>query len=280
MARPRPAKSVRPAWRGGWIATRTAALSASLLAGCLSAWAQAPITSTAAPVNPATPAAAAEAAHRAPSAGVRNGPGLAGARSSDKLGWSRLSATQKTALAPLAGLWGELSEPQKLKWMSLSRHFAGLAPSEQERLHSRMSEWASLSMQQRAQARISFAEASALPPAEKKARWEAYQSLSPEERRRLAEESRARPRGAAPAVRPLVRARPVALPAAATPHEHEPASAKARLHGARINHNTLLPQRQPPRETVAPAVRQAEGSAAANNPATPQSASAGDLPQR
>jgi hypothetical protein len=61
-----------------------------------------------------------------------------------------------------------------------------MPPGEQAKLHSRMAEWAALSPQQRTQARLNFAEAKALPPDDKRAKWEAYQALPPEEKRKLA----------------------------------------------------------------------------------------------
>ena len=48
-----------------------------------------------------------------------------------------------------------------------------------------MTEWAALSPQQRAQARLNFAEIKRLPADERKAKWEAYQALQPEEKRKL-----------------------------------------------------------------------------------------------
>lgn len=185
------------------------------------------------------------------SSGGKSTPGAG--RASNKLAWTRLSIAQRTALAPLAGHWIELSETQKLKWMALSRHFDALPATEQERLHSRMSDWAALTMQQRAQARITFAQASALPPAEKKARWEAYQSLTPQEREKLAEENRARPHGAAPAVRPVARDRPTEQPISAAQRENEHPPGKHGLHESRVNRTTLLPQRTFPHKPAPPA---------------------------
>ena len=53
-------------------------------------------------------------------------------------------------------------------------------------MHSRMTEWATLSPQQRTAARLNFAEAQKVAPADKRAKWEAYQALPPEEKKRLA----------------------------------------------------------------------------------------------
>src|SRR3954452_11626086 len=61
-----------------------------------------------------------------------------------------------------------------------------MPPPEQARLHSRMTEWAVLSPQQRTTARLNFAEAQNVAPVDKRAKWEAYQALPPEKKKRLA----------------------------------------------------------------------------------------------
>jgi len=100
--------------------------------------------------------------------------------------WNELSGAQQKALQPLAGTWPTLSEGQKRKWIEISRNYGRMSPEEQGKLHSRMTEWVALSPQQRAQARLNFGETQNLSPDDKKAKWEAYQALSPEEKRKLA----------------------------------------------------------------------------------------------
>jgi Protein of unknown function (DUF3106) len=107
--------------------------------------------------------------------------------------WKDLSPDQQTALKPLTANWQNMSPGQKRKWLELSKNYASIAPAEQAKLHARMSGWASLSSQQRAQARINFAENQALTdgltPEQRKAQWQAYQLLSPEEKKKLAASS-------------------------------------------------------------------------------------------
>ena len=118
--------------------------------------------------------------------------------------WKELTAAQRTALAPLATSWEQLAEGHKRKWIALAANYAKLPPAEQVKLHSRMSEWAALSPQQRAQARLNFGEAQQVSPDEKRAKWEAYQALPPEDRRKLREDANARrPATAAAAIRPV-----------------------------------------------------------------------------
>ena len=129
--------------------------------------------------------------------------------------WGGLTAEQQAALKPLAPYWNGISEPHKRKWLALSRNFAAMTPEDQTTLHSRMTEWAGLSAQQRAQARLNFAEVKRLPVDERKAKWEAYQALSEDEKRKLADSARsARPASVAVPTRPV--------PASLAKGEHTP----------------------------------------------------------
>lgn len=117
--------------------------------------------------------------------------------------WRDLGAKQQQALLPLAAHWDSLNEAHKRKWLAFSRNYAQLSPADKTTLHSRMTEWAALSPQQRAQARFNFAEVKQVPADERKAKWEAYQALTPEARRQLAERAAPRPPGAAATIRPV-----------------------------------------------------------------------------
>ena len=117
--------------------------------------------------------------------------------------WAELTGGQQKALQPLAGSWNSLSEAQKRKWIALSQNYDRLAPEEQAKLHSRMSEWVALSPQQRAQARLNFGESRKLSRDDKKAKWEAYQALSPDEKRKLAAGANTRTPPTAAAVKPI-----------------------------------------------------------------------------
>ncbi len=117
--------------------------------------------------------------------------------------WTDLGPEQRAALQPLAGTWATLSEAQKRKWIALSRNFDRMAPEEKAKLHSRMNDWVMLSPQQRAQARLNFGETRSLSADDRKAKWEAYQALSPEEKRKLAAGANARAPATAAAVKPV-----------------------------------------------------------------------------
>jgi len=124
-----------------------------------------------------------------------------------KPAWAELSPSQQQSLAPLATHWNNINEAQKRKWLEISKNYPSLPPEGQANLHSRMSEWVSLSPQQRAQARLNFGRtkelSKQLTPEEKKAKWETYQALSPEEKQKLAAKASPKPAGAATAVKPV-----------------------------------------------------------------------------
>ena len=133
------------------------------------------------------------------------------------LPWSQLTPAQQQALAPLAPTWDTgMSESQKRKWLEISKNYNGLTPQAQATLNSRMREWAALSPQERAQARLNFGKinetARELTPEEKKAKWEAYQALTAEEKQRLAATASPKPAGAATATKPVAPQKLVTVP--------------------------------------------------------------------
>lgn len=130
--------------------------------------------------------------------------------------WQELTPMQQQSLKPLAASWNRLSEQQKRKWLQISNNYASLSPAEQANLHGRMNEWVSLSPQQRAQARLNFGKtrelSKELTPEQKKAQWQTYQALSPEEKQKLAAKASPKPAGAATAVKPVSPQKLAAVP--------------------------------------------------------------------
>jgi len=161
--------------------------------------------------------------------------------------WSELNPAQQQALAPLAPKWDSVSEAQKRKWLAMSQNFPRLAPPEQAKLHSRMTEWVALSPQQRIEARLNFAEAKQLSPDDKKAKWEAYQALPPEEKRKLAAGA-SKPPPTAPALKPVGPEKLAVVPKPRPRQDAKTPRIAAAPH--QVDHNTLLPQ---PGSTPAPA---------------------------
>ena len=117
--------------------------------------------------------------------------------------WQELNPAQKQALAPLSQLWPTMTEAHKRKWLALSQNFSQLPDADKNTLQGRMREWAALSAQQRAQARLNFADAKQLPQDERRSKWEAYQALSPEEKQRLAAQKPTAKVGAALSPKPV-----------------------------------------------------------------------------
>lgn len=133
-----------------------------------------------------------------------------------KSAWTALTPIQQQSLRPLALNWSSLSEAQKRKWLEISKNYHSLSPEDQATIHSRMNEWVALSPQQRAEARLNFATtkelSKQLTPDEKKAKWQTYQALSPEEKQKLAATAPTRPVGAATAVVPVSPKKLAAIP--------------------------------------------------------------------
>ena len=109
--------------------------------------------------------------------------------------WQQLNPGQRAALQPLARDWSGISANQKQKWLEIAGRFPKLRPDEQSRIQARMSEWARLSAEKRRDARINYQQAQRAAPQDRRSQWEAYQSLPPEEKSKLA--ARAAPRDAA-----------------------------------------------------------------------------------
>lgn len=100
--------------------------------------------------------------------------------------WNELKPTQQATLKPLEREWAAVSPAQKQKWLELSTRFPQMTPNEQTRVQQRMAEWARLTPQERGQARLNFQEAKQVPAQDRQERWNAYQTLSPEQKQQLA----------------------------------------------------------------------------------------------
>ncbi len=166
--------------------------------------------------------------------------------------WTELSAEQQSALAPLAPYWSQLSPQRKRKWLALSSHFNQLPEEDKAKLHDRMTDWVQLSAQQRNQARLNFNAAPKLSNDEKLARWQAYQSLSEEDREKFKNRAPKHPLGAATVIKPN-RARKPTHPLD-TNHTQPPSqpplirirgTAKIDVSPLQLNSHTLLPRTKP-----------------------------------
>lgn len=132
---------------------------------------------------------------------------------SSKPTWQELSPAQRISLKPLAANWNGLDEGQKRKWIAIARNYPNLTSAEQATIHSRMTEWVSLSREQRAVARLNFAKSRQLTAPQKAATWQEYQALSPEEKKSLANLAVPKPAGAALATKPIAPKKLATIPA-------------------------------------------------------------------
>lgn len=109
------------------------------------------------------------------------------ARAEEGIRWHELKPAQRTALKPLEHEWPSIDAARKKKWLEISARYQKMSPEEQARLQERMSAWTRMTPQERGAARLRFQEAKQVPAQDRQARWNAYQALSPEKRRELAE---------------------------------------------------------------------------------------------
>lgn len=153
--------------------------------------------------------------------------------------WTELTKPQREALGPLAKAWNSLSEAHKLKWLSIAQSYTTLSSDSQLKLQARMVEWAALTPRDRELARLNFAETKKVAPANRAAGWEAYQALSPEERKKLAAQATKVPLGAAIATKPAPPSKLAAVPVT----RHTPQEVRLEATSRQgVNPNTLLPQ--------------------------------------
>jgi hypothetical protein len=111
--------------------------------------------------------------------------------------WAELQPAQQQALKPLEREWSTIDIRSKRKWQELAVRFPKLTPAEQSRVHERMTAWAKLTPRERTEARMNFQEAKQLPAQDRKARWDAYEALTPEQKQQLANRAAPAPADAA-----------------------------------------------------------------------------------
>jgi Protein of unknown function (DUF3106) len=100
--------------------------------------------------------------------------------------WEGLKPAQQQILAPLESDWDYMLPDSRKKWTQVANIYPKMSTQDQERLQSRMAGWSNLSQKERRLARENYL-ASLKFPAEKKAEaWSAYQKLSDEQKKKLA----------------------------------------------------------------------------------------------
>lgn len=174
--------------------------------------------------------------------------------------WHQLTPAQKQALSPLSAQWGKLTPQQQSKWLAISQNFSQLSPSEQATMHTRMADWVGLSPQQRNIARFNYNAVQSLPKEDKKAKWEAYQALSAEDKRSLSRGSQGPTKSAATVSKPADTVRLIA-PASRTIDSAKDITRPA-ASAQPLDRKTLLPKVPKSAELPAPAgpASQTEGT--------------------
>lgn len=100
--------------------------------------------------------------------------------------WQTLTAAQRSALAPLQRDWSSIDPARKQKWIEVASVYQTMSAQERERVQQRMNDWAQMTPAERGRARLQFQETRQLPAQDRQARWDAYQALGDDERKRLA----------------------------------------------------------------------------------------------
>lgn len=101
--------------------------------------------------------------------------------------WDGLSPAQQKILEPLESDWDYMLPDSRKKWIYVANLYPKMAPADQERLQSRMASWSNLSQRDRRIARENYLTSLKFPPEKKIEAWSAYQKLSEEQKKKLAE---------------------------------------------------------------------------------------------
>jgi hypothetical protein len=139
--------------------------------------------------------------------------------------WTDLTPEQQQTLQPLAGEWGSMDAPRKVKWIGIAKRYPAMTEVEQKRVQTRMSDWVKLSPDQRREAREQFRKIGKLPPGKREVvsqHWEEYQQLPADVKRNLAAESKKKTEKLEPRSRAKT-AQSKKPPVTAEPHSPAPA---------------------------------------------------------
>lgn len=124
----------------------------------------------------AGPAAVADPA-RPPSRTVLQSPGSA---------WNSLDPALRRSLAPLERDWAQMSPDHQQKWVEMAQRLPSMSVDKQQRIRSRMAEWARMSPAERGQARLHFLQAQRTGTEDRGKRWGDYQALPNDQKKQFA----------------------------------------------------------------------------------------------
>ena len=132
--------------------------------------------------------------------------------------WEGLKPAQQKILAPLESDWDYMLPESRKRWMYIANIYPKMNTQDQERLQSRMASWSNLSQKERRLARENYLASLKFPTEKKAEAWTAYQKLTDEQKKKLAESAAKKKPTAASA--PTLQLHPISpkvtLPAAAT----------------------------------------------------------------
>lgn len=101
--------------------------------------------------------------------------------------WDSLSPAQQKTLAPLENDWDYMLPDSRKKWIYVANLYPKMSAADQERLQSRMTSWSNLSQRDRRIARENYLTSLKFPTEKKVEAWSAYQKLSEEQKKKLAD---------------------------------------------------------------------------------------------
>jgi hypothetical protein len=101
--------------------------------------------------------------------------------------WENLKSEQQKILAPLEGDWDYMLPESRKKWIQVANLYPRMSEIDQQRLQSRMTSWSNLSQKDRRIARENYLSSLKFPAEKKAEAWSAYQKLSDEQKKKLAQ---------------------------------------------------------------------------------------------
>jgi hypothetical protein len=101
--------------------------------------------------------------------------------------WDSLKPSQQKILAPLESDWDYMHLDSRKKWIQIANIYPKMSLQDQDRLQSRMASWSNLSQKERRIARENYLSSLQFPAEKKAEAWSAYQKLSDDQKKKLAE---------------------------------------------------------------------------------------------
>ena len=101
--------------------------------------------------------------------------------------WEGLKPAQQKILAPLESDWDYMQPDSRKKWAQVANIYPKMSEQDQQRLQSRMASWSNLTQKERRIARENYLSSLKFPAEKKAEAWTAYQKLSDEQKKKLAE---------------------------------------------------------------------------------------------